>query len=92
MPAETGDTRLNIKVTPNAARNEIGGFRDGVLQLKIAAPPVKGKANRELISFLSDVLEVSKSSLSIVKGQTSRSKIVAIKGLGREDIISRFSS
>jgi uncharacterized protein (TIGR00251 family) len=91
LPAETGDIRLSVKVTPNANRNEIGGFRDGVLQLKIAAPPVKGKANRELISFLSDVLGVSMSSLSIVKGQTSRNKIIAVDGLSQEDIINRLS-
>ena len=45
--------RLAIKVTPNAGRNEITGFKDGVLQVRIAAPPDKGKANKELIDFLS---------------------------------------
>lgn len=84
-------SRLLLKVTPNASRNEITGLIDGVLQVKIAAPPVKGKANKELTAFLSQALGVKKSSLSIVKGQTSRNKVIAIEGLSRDDIISRLS-
>jgi len=81
---------LQVKVTPNASRNEITGLIDGVLQVKVAAPPVKGKANKELTAFLSQALGVKKSSLSIVKGQTSRNKVIAIEGLSRDDIIKRF--
>lgn len=82
--------RLQVKVTPNASRNEITGLIDGVLQVKVAAPPVKGKANKELTAFLSQALGVKKSSLSIVKGQTSRNKVIAIEGLSRDDIIKRL--
>jgi uncharacterized protein (TIGR00251 family) len=82
---------LHIKVTPNASRNEIVGFTEGVLHLKIAAPPVRGKANRELTSFLSQALGVSKSSVSIVKGQTSRNKVVTIDGLTVANVIERLS-
>jgi len=81
---------LQVKVTPNASRNEITGLIDGVLQVKVAAPPVKGKANKELTDFLSQALGVKKSSLSIVKGQTGRNKVIAIEGLSRDDIIKRF--
>ncbi len=66
-------------------------FTDGVLQVRVAAPPVKGKANKELIAFLSKVLAVGKGALTIVKGHTSRSKVIAIDGLSREDIMKRFS-
>jgi uncharacterized protein (TIGR00251 family) len=83
---------LAVKVTPNASRNEIIGFTDGVLQLRIAASPVKGKANKELTDFLSKALGARKSSLSIVKGQTSRNKVIAIDGISREEIIRRFST
>ena len=83
--------RLHIKVTPNASRNEITGFIDGVLQLKIAGPPVKGKANKELAIFLSQILGVSRSSLSIIKGQSSRNKVIAIEGLNREQITKLLS-
>ena len=68
------------------------GFTDGILQVRVSAPPVKGKANRELTAFLSQILGVSRSSLTIIKGQTSRNKVIAIEGLGQEDIIRRLTA
>lgn len=70
-----------VYVKPNAARNQVLGLKDGVLYLKIASPPVKDMANRELVSFLSDILRVPKSSLTIEKGATSRTKLVGVSGL-----------
>ena len=52
-----------VQVQPNAPRNKLARFEDGVLHLRIAAPPIKGKANQELIKFLSDILGVGKSNL-----------------------------
>ena len=83
--------RLAVKVTPNAGRNEISGFKDGVLQVRIAAPPEKGKANKERTDFISRTLGVSKSSLSIFKGQTGRHKVIAIEGVSREELIKRLA-
>ena len=80
------NTRLAVKVTPNAGRNEITGFKEGVLQVKIGAPPDKGKANKELVDFLSEKLGVKKSAVLILKGQTSRNKLIAIEGLSGEEI------
>ena len=91
MPIENNKDYLYLKVTPSAARSAIAGYKDGVLQVKIAAPPVKGKANRELVILLSRVLGVSKSAISIVKGQTSRHKAVIIEGLSEKEIIDRLS-
>jgi uncharacterized protein (TIGR00251 family) len=83
---------LRLRVYPHARRNEIIGLTDGVLQVKVAAPPVKGKANRELTAFLSRALGVSQSSLTIIKGHTSRNKVIAIAGLSYEDTINRLST
>jgi len=80
-----------LKVQPNAVRNEVVGISNGVLRIKVAAPPVKGKANKELITFLSGVLGVSKSSLNLVKGQASRNKVVAVAGLTQKDVIGRLT-
>ena len=80
-----------MRVHPNAARSEVIGFTDEVLQVKVAAPPVKGKANKELIAFLSKALGVSKGSITLVKGQTSRNKVIAIDVLNTGDIIKRLS-
>ena len=82
---------LPVKVQPGAGRNEIAGFTGGVLQVKIAAPPEKGKANRELIGFLSRLLDVKKSSISIIKGETGRNKLIAIEGLTCDEIAKRLS-
>jgi uncharacterized protein (TIGR00251 family) len=84
--------RLGVKVTPNAGRNEITGFKDGVLQVRIAAPPEKGKANKELTDFLSKTLEVRKSSILIIKGQTSRNKVIVIEGMSGDEVLKRIQT
>lgn len=90
MPDDNISKYLYLKVTPNAGRSVITDFTDGVLHVKVAAPPVKGKANRELIELLSKTMGVSKSAVRIVKGQTSRNKAVSIEGLSLEEIIKRI--
>jgi uncharacterized protein len=83
--------RLALKVTPNAGRNEIVGFKEGVLHVKIGAPPDKGKANKELIDFLAETLAIRKSSIRIIKGETSHNKLLAIDSLSNEEILKRIS-
>jgi len=78
-------------VHPNAARNELAGFSEGVLRVKVAAPPVKGKANKELIAFLAQKLGLSKGDLTILKGHSSRNKLISIAGLSREELTRRLS-
>ena len=84
MPDDTG-ARLNIQVQPGASRNMITRYTDGILHVKIAAPPVRGKANQELVKFLSKLLGVSKSSVTIEKGVTSRRKVVLVAGMKQAD-------
>lgn len=83
---------ITVRVYPNATKNEVVGFSDGVWQVRVAAPPIKGKANKELMSFLSKVLGVGRSSLSITKGHTTRSKLIAVDGLTQEELMKRLSS
>jgi uncharacterized protein (TIGR00251 family) len=85
------NARLAVKVTPNASRNEITGFRDGVLQVKVVAPPEKGKANKELIDFLAERLGVKKSAVLIIKGQTNRYKSIIIAGIRNTELLKRIS-
>jgi uncharacterized protein (TIGR00251 family) len=82
---------LWLEVHPNAARNELVGFAQGVLRLKVAAPPVKGKANKELIAFLARKLGLSQGDLTILKGHTSRRKLISVVGLSREELEQRLS-
>ena len=86
----TENRRLEVKVTPNAGRSEITGLKDSALQVKIAAPPEKGKANKELIDFLSRALGVKKSAIRIVTGMTDRKKTIAIEGMSRDEIIVKI--
>lgn len=83
---------ITVRVYPNATKNEVVGFSDGVWQVRVAAPPIKGKANKELISFLSKVLGVGRSSLNITKGHTTRSKLITVDGLTQEELMKRLSS
>ena len=84
MSSQKSQARISIRVYPGAARNEVAGFSDGVLRIRVSALPVKGKANRELVAFLSQLLGVSSERITIIKGQTSRNKIIAIYDLSQK--------
>lgn len=72
---------LKLKITPRSSKNEIiGTMSGGTLKIKLKAPPVDGKANEALIKFLSEVYDVPKSKIKIIKGLTSRNKMVGIDG------------
>ena len=60
--------KIAVMGHPGAKRNEVLRFEEGVWHLKIAAPPVEGKANKELIEYLSEILDISKSRIIIEKG------------------------
>jgi uncharacterized protein (TIGR00251 family) len=78
---------LTIRVTPRARKSEIGGvLADGTLRIRIQQPPVEGKANRALIEFLSDLLNVSKSRIEIVAGQRGLDKIVSITDMTAAEV------
>lgn len=84
---ESSDTEciMRIRVTPNAAKCGISGiFTDekGIdfLKITITAVPEKGKANRELIKYLSRYLQICKSRITIIRGETDRNKTFRIEG------------
>lgn len=81
---------LQLRIRPNAAQSKVISFSDGVLQIKVAAPPTKGKANKELIALLSKVLGVGKGALEITKGHTSRNKVITVDGLTQEEVFQRL--
>lgn len=70
---------VDVKVIPRSSRNEVAGVTDGTLRIKLAAPPVDGEANRELIEFLAERFGVRKSDIEIVRGLSSRNKTVRIR-------------
>ncbi|MDO8577749.1 MAG: DUF167 domain-containing protein [Dehalococcoidales bacterium] len=92
MPSQQEPTRIIVRVRPGARKNEVLGFLEDVLRVKIAAPPVEGKANRELIVFLSEVLGIRKSDITIEKGETAKRKVVGIIGVTQSQIMERVAA
>jgi uncharacterized protein len=72
---------FKVQVVPRASRSEIVGEHDGSLRVRLAAPPVDGAANKELIRILAKALNVPRSAVTIVSGETSRSKQVSVTGI-----------
>ena len=89
--AKEEQTTIVIQVQPNARLDQVTLSEDGIWHFKIAALPTQGKANRELLKFLSEVLRVARSNLSIAKGITSRRKVIAVKGLTESQVTTRLS-
>ncbi|MGA1841998.1 MAG: DUF167 domain-containing protein [bacterium] len=81
---------LNIKVFPNAAKNEIGNILGNCLRIKIASAPVKGKANKECQKLLAVFFQINKSRVILRKGETSRLKQVLIEGIKKEEVLKRL--
>ena len=74
-----------IKISPGASKNEIIKTADGT-KIKITAPPVDGKANKVLVEFLAKKFKIPKTSVSIIKGETSREKTILFKVSNSEKI------
>jgi len=82
---------LRLTVVPGAQRTQVVGLYGDRLKLRLAAPPEKGAANRELIDFLARSLNLPKSSLKLTLGARSRSKVVAVYDLS-PDLLDRLYS
>ena len=74
---------IPVKIIANASKNEIIGWQNGFLKIKLKAQREKGKANLALIAFLSDLLDISKSNIKIIKGKTASLKTLSIEGPSR---------
>ena len=81
---------LQVKVTPNALKNQIVGWKEEVLQVKVTATPEKGKANEAVIELLSEALRIPKSRVRLVSGVSARLKRVEILGLSELEVKKIF--
>ena len=72
---------LELKVIPNAPRDEIAGWLGDALKVKIKAPALEGRANDALLAFLATQLDVPRGALALIRGDKSRRKVVQIAGL-----------
>jgi len=83
---------LAIKAIPNAPRTEIVGWLGEALKIKVHAPPVEGRANEVLCEFLAEALAVPSRAVTVLRGDTSRQKIIRIAGLSTADVRSRLQA
>lgn len=82
-------SRITVRVIPNASRSEIVGREGTTWKIRLAAPPVDGKANEALIRFVADALDLAPSEIDIIKGHSSKTKILSVP-MVEEDIVDRF--
>ncbi|MBP7776604.1 MAG: DUF167 domain-containing protein [Acidobacteria bacterium] len=87
-----GGTYVEVRVVPRASRSALAGEREGALVVRLAAPPVDGRANAALVAFLADTLDLPKRRVSLVHGDTSRQKRVLVEGLAPADVRQRLLS
>ena len=90
LSAYRPDMDLEIRVIPRAGRSGFAGLRDGALLVRLAAAPVDGAANDELISLLARTLKLPKRDITIVSGERSRSKRVRVAGLDRDQLLAKL--
>jgi uncharacterized protein (TIGR00251 family) len=76
-----GTVRFRVWAQPRASRTELAGERDGALRVRIAAPPVDGEANEELIRFFAGLLRVARSRIRVRAGAGSRTKQIEVEGV-----------
>jgi uncharacterized protein len=87
---------LHCKLVPNARKSEILGWEEDpggrpLLKIRLAAPALEGKANRALISFLSEILDTPKGKIELVQGEKSRTKRLRFETLGAEELHARVN-
>jgi uncharacterized protein (TIGR00251 family) len=77
-------TDVSVRLQPRARRDEVVGERAGAIVIRVTAPPVDGKANAALCAFVARAAGVPPSRVSVVRGQTSRDKVVRVDGVDKE--------
>ena len=93
MALKPGESsHLKVRVQPNASRNQVDGYEDGALRLRVTSPPTEGKANSGVIALLAKVLGVSKSKVEIVHGHGSRDKVVTVATLTEQEVRRRIET
>lgn len=78
-------TKISVRIIPNAAKSEVVGLEGKTWKIRISSPPIEGRANDALVRFLADKLDIAPSCIEILKGQTSKIKILSVP-MNEEDI------
>lgn len=75
-----------VRVQPRASRSGVAGEIDGALKLRLAAPPVDGEANEELIRYLAKLFGLPRANVALVSGATTKNKVVRISGIPSREV------
>ena len=87
MPPNPGEScTIKVRVQPKSCRNQVDSFRDGTLRVRVTAAPTEGQANAAVIAILAKTLGVSKSRLEIIRGYSSRDKVVSVDRLAEQEV------
>lgn len=81
-----------VKVHPRAKKNAITGIVGDALKLSLTSPPVDGRANQACVEFFAELFAVSRSSVNIAAGESSRNKVVRVTGVSEDYIRQKLSS
>jgi uncharacterized protein (TIGR00251 family) len=92
LTATHGVITFAVRVVPRAGRTGVAGTRGDALLVRLAAPPVDGAANEALIAFIADLFDRPARDVSIVAGQTSRDKRIAISGVTADAVSLKLES
>ncbi|MBN1635559.1 MAG: YggU family protein [Deltaproteobacteria bacterium] len=85
---KNNSTIITCRIYPNSGRNQIDGVKSDQLCVRLSSPPVEGKANKSLIKFFSKLLKTAQSNISIIQGQKTRVKVVAIQDMTTQEFLS----
>jgi uncharacterized protein len=85
-----GAVRVEVLAKPRARSSRIAGVRQGALIVQLAAPPVDGAANAELVEALASALGVPRRDVVLVRGETARTKLVEVRGLPVDEVRARL--
>jgi len=82
---------LQVRVQPRASQNALVGWQAGALKVRLTAPPVEGAANVALVAFLAEQLQVRRSEIELLSGDTGRNKRLGIRSLSAEELDARLA-
>ncbi len=79
---------IEVLVVPRASRTQICGEHDGRLKIQVAAPPVEGEANRQILKFLCKILGLGRGDVSVESGDSGRRKRIRVEGMGERAFLA----
>ena len=83
---------IKVRVQPRASKDQVIGYREDVLRLRVTAPPAEGKANDAVVSLLAEALGIAKGRVRVVRGRSSREKVVLVESSAQEEVQRRLAA